>query len=266
MLKSVDFRNSEYSVDNWNYLLDIASYLIASNPSLKGVISAYYGKNMCISDLPLIVKFYEILSGNNNTFDLLIRHVLMDKTNFFPLLKFLKSSAYSKELFAVIVNEFMASESTEREIFLVQLALCRNRNICDIICNKLRIRAIDYCLTGNWDLLYKNLMIHTLTKTVPHKLKQQFDFLCDICNFESAELKLELDVEDFLEHERDFRPCFKELFLLTGKATPFNCLTQLLKLLEQLYPSNRDEIHYFVSYIRKRKISVDAYFNLSFIE
>lgn len=221
---------------------------------------------MCISDLPLIIKFYQNLSGNNNTFDLLIRHVLMDKSNLFPLLKFLKSSDYSIDLFAVIFNEFIASESTEREIFLVQLALCQNRNICDIIYNKFTMKAINFCTSGNWDLLYKSLVIHTLTKTVPRKLKQQFDFLCDVCNLDSTELKLELDAEEVLELKRDLRPCFKELFLLTGKATPFNCLTQLLKLLEQLYPSNRNEIHYFVSYIRKRKISVDQYFNLSFIE
>lgn len=264
MLKSVDFQNSEYSVDNWNYLLDIAAYLISSNSSLKGILCAYYGKNICISDLPLIIKFYEILSNNNNTVNLLIRHILMDKTNLFPFLKYLKSSNHSFDLFTLIFNEFMASEPGEKEIFFIQLFLCQMCDILNIDTEKFKMRAFNFFTTGNWDLLYKCLVIHSLTKTFPYKLKEQFEFLSEICGLEPEELKLEF--QEDIEQNRDSSPVFKELFILTGKATPFNCLTQLLKLLEQLYPRNVNEIHHFISYIRKREVTKDQYFNLLFIE
>lgn len=313
-MKFVDFK-SEISLDNWNYLLEIASYLIELSPKLKGLICAFYGNNFIIHDLNLIIKFYNILTFNGTgtvtatgtvntgavvtgtavtgtvftgtvvtgaatgTFNLLLRHVLVDKLNYFNFIKFLKSLNYSSTVLIEIFYEFFMSESKEKEIFIIKLLLCQ---ICDCVSDgfipsalyNFNTKTFNYCKSGNWDLLYKSLVINTLTKTVPNKLKEQFEFLCQICDLNAKELKVEIEIEiEFAEALKEARKysfnagsCvyFKENFaILTSNITAFNCLTQLLKLLEQF---NFDNFNYFINYIRKRKGSNDLYFNLLFIE
>ena len=340
LLKCVDFK-SEISLDNWNYLLEIASYLIELSPNLKGLICAFYGNNLIIYDLNLIVKFYNILgigvqtstpttptasqattptptptqtlkltptqtptptqtlkptptqtqtlkptptqtqtqTQTANTFNLLLRHVLIDKLNFFNFIQFLKSLNYSLNVLIEIFHEFLMSESKEKEIFIIKLTLCQICGTCDDGTGALynfNTKTLNYCKSGNWDLLYKSLVINTLTKTFPTKLKQQFEILCEICNLDAKELKLEIEetVKEptkyyFNAVEFGNRKCiyFMENFnILTSNITAFNCLTQLLKLLEL---NNFNEINYFINYIRKQKretVSNDLYFNLLFIE
>jgi hypothetical protein len=289
LLKTVDFKSDHLSIDFWNYLLEIASYLIELNPNLKGPISAIYSKNLKISDLNLIIKFYEILSissnSNNSNSNLLIRHVLLDKKSFyFPFIQFLKSLNYSSFLLMEIFYEFLMSESREREVFIIQLTLCQicgqvfdqEQEVIEGFMFNFNRRIFDYCKTGNWDLLYKSLTINTLTKTLPVKVKEIFEILCEICNLDRNEVKIRIKDDSFNEKESNYcsfnnfelrgrNVYFKNDFIvLTSKITAFNCLTQLLKLLEPIY---YEEVGYFIDYIRKRRENElnDLYFNLTFI-
>lgn len=272
-MKTVDFKTEIISIDNWKYLLEIAEYIIQLCPNLKGVIVAIYAKNFNVSDLDVIVKFYEITSHSSN---LLIRHVLIDKST--TLIRFLKSLNYSYSLLMDIFNEFLMSESKEKEVFLIQLTLCQ---ICEQIMDKDTLesviynfnkRSFNYCKSGNWDLLYKSLVINTLTNTLPFSIQELFEILCQVCNLDENELRIKIKDVNILSNQSFYNlnnfnlnnrsVYFKnDLSILTLNITAFNCLTQLLKLLEPIYSN---EVGYFINYIRKRKS--DIYFNLLFIE
>lgn len=269
LLKTVDFK-SEISIDNWKYLLEISENIIKISPNLKGVISAVYTKNMIVSDFSLIIKLYEITNICSN---LLVRHVSMDKS--LSIIKFLKSLNYSSSLLIDIFNEFLMSESKEKEIFIIQLYLCQiceqliDKEILESLMYNFNMRTYNYCKSGNWDFLYKCLVINTLTNTLPFKIQEQFEILCQVCNLEVSQLKIIVKNSNILflsnQHHYDLNNrtvYFKDnLLVLTLNITAFNCLTQLLKLLE---PIHSNEIGYFINYIRKRK--TDLYFNLLFIE
>lgn len=309
------------------YLLEIASYIIGSNQNLKNFICPFYAKNLNITDLNLIIKFYEIVTdstsgsgividsisdgtesgidsgsytiidsdsytigyniidsgsynidGSTNRYQcianhkLLIRHVLLDKFNYFYFINFLKCLNYSSAILIEIINEFLLSESKEKEVFLIQLLLVQicqqtlGQEVIDRFMYNMNMRTLNYCKSGNWDLLYKSLTLSTLTKTLPVNLKDQIEILCKICDLDVKEFKVNLDEVSYAtrnnalmriyiknkQYQKQFIYFKEDLKILTKDITAFNCLCQLLKLLNE-----SAEVEYFINYIRKRKGTSD---------
>lgn len=281
IFKFIDFKSSIPS-DTWSFLIQTAKYLIELSPELKGPLCAHFTKYLPVIDLDLIIKFYEISwighQGEARIHlddlkkykkDLIFKFIGSNPERVLKLIKILKKDSNVYLRYSVIY-EFLNTEESNKTAFLVQLA-CSSiispiPDASEFFTLELR-KTIKLARKSAWTQLYRNLFLLTDLSLLPDDVNELSDFLCDTCNLERINFDFPNRNRQVLELCDPLRiTVIKSHFVLSSGITPFNCLSQLLKLLFNVSCISREVFEYISLVKKKKEYNMDEYFNLLFIE
>lgn len=288
LCKCVDFKSS--LGDWWKYLLQIGDQLSNNNVEISKLIFDIYCKHLPATNLEFIWRLYEIgiktVEDINRTprRDHIVRFALEftvdSECNTILVLKRLRHFKGPLIFLMGIFYEFLSSDQKNKSIFIIQTFLS---SICvDLVpgnyllelTEELREKCAGLCKKGDWLQVYRLLVILTQLKIVPNELKFVLQFLCQLNKIDVLEIDshecftiTETVSDSSVDISCDITKLyFKESILVLSKdqPSPFNCLTQLLKLLQLV--NNNSKLDLFLGYVKKQIGSKDEYFNIIFPE